>query len=69
MFLTGISLLTIVLESCSNPQKVWQVLASTVKKKFCLVLGFRFFVSDIISGVVLGYVGPLHLALAQTARW
>jgi len=26
-------------------------------------MGFRFFVSDVISGVVLGLFGPLHLAL------
>jgi len=28
-----------------------------------LVLGFRFFVSDIINGVVLGLFSPLRLAL------
>ena len=28
-----------------------------------LMLGFGFFVSDVISGVVLGLFGPLHLAL------
>jgi len=28
-----------------------------------LVLGFGFFVSDVISGVLLGYFGPLHLSL------
>ena len=32
-------------------------------EKNFLVLGFRFFVSDVISGVVLGRFGPLHLAL------
>jgi len=34
-----------------------------MKKKF-LVLGLGFFVSDIISGVVLSLFGPLHLALS-----
>jgi len=33
-----------------------------MKKNF-LVLGFRFFVSDIISKVLLGHFNPLHLAL------
>jgi len=28
-----------------------------------LGFGFRFFVSDVISGIVLGLLGPLHLAL------
>ena len=37
---------TIVLESCSNPQKTWQVFASGMKKFFGC--GFVFFVSDII---------------------
>jgi len=32
-------------------------------KTFFLVLGFRFFVSEIISGVLLGHFRPLHLAL------
>jgi len=40
-----------VLESCSNPQRTWQVLKSAMKK--VLVVGFSFFVSDIISGVGL----------------
>jgi len=31
--------------------------------KKTLFLGFGFFVSDIINGVVLGLFGPLHLAL------
>jgi len=33
------------------------------KKTFFLVLGFRFFVSDVISGIVSGLFGQLHLAL------
>jgi len=33
-----------------------------MKKKF-LVWGSGFFVSDIISGGLLGHFGPLHLAL------
>jgi len=32
-------------------------------KKYFLVLGFVFFVSDVISGKILGLFGPLHLAL------
>jgi len=39
-----------VLESCSNPQKTWQVFDSADKKQF-FVLGFRFYVGDIISEV------------------
>jgi len=40
-------------------------LASLVvsKKNFFLILGIRFFVSNIIRGVLLGYFGLLHLAL------
>jgi len=67
MFCTGISPPMIVVESCSNPQKIVQVFTSAVKKNFGF--GFHFIVSDIISGVVLGLFGPLHLAIAQTARW
>jgi len=33
-----------------------------IEKKF-LVLGFRFFVSNVRSGVVLGLFGLFHLAL------
>jgi len=44
----GIYLLMIVLESCSNPQKIWQVFTSAIKVTF---LGLEFFVSDVISGV------------------
>jgi len=29
-----------------------------------LILGFGFFVSDVISGVFLGLLGPLHLAVS-----
>jgi len=47
------------LESCLNPQKTQQVF----NEKNFSVLGFVVFVSDIISGVVLGLFGPLHLAL------
>jgi len=32
-----------------------------------LVLGYEFFVSDIISGVVLGLFGTLHLALGPNS--
>jgi len=32
-------------------------------KYIFLVMGFRFFVSDIISGAVLGLFDPLHLTL------
>jgi len=31
-------------------------------KKKIFSVGFRFFVSDIVSGIVLGLFGPLHLA-------
>jgi len=30
--------------------------------------GFQIFVSDVISGGLLGHLGPLHLAMAQTVR-
>jgi len=55
----GISPALEALESCSNPQKTQQVFESAMKKK----LGFGLFVSDIISGVVLGLLGLLRLAL------
>jgi len=58
----GISPALEVLESCSNPQKTQQVFESAMKQIF-LVLGFRFFVSDVINGVILSLFGPLHLAL------
>jgi len=32
-------------------------------QKIFFVGGFAFFVSDVISGGLLGYLGPLHLAL------
>jgi len=32
-------------------------------KKYFLVWGFGFFVSDVISGGFLGHFGPLHLAV------
>jgi len=35
-------------------------------KKF--FLGFGFFVSDTVSGVVLGLIGPLDLPWAKTVR-
>jgi len=57
----GLPLLTIALESCSNPQKIWQV--SVCNEKKFLVSGF--FVSDVISSVVLDLFGPLHLALGR----
>jgi len=40
--------------------KTQQVFDSAMKKNF---FGFRFFVSDFISGIVLGLFGPLPLAL------
>ena len=42
-------------------QKTQQVLYFALKKT--LVEGYGFVVSDIISGGLLGYLGPLHLAL------
>jgi len=44
----------IALERCSNPQKIWQVFASTMKNN--LVLGFGFFACDRKSAVVLAYL-------------
>jgi len=49
----------IVLESCSNPQKTWQVFESAMKDKRLLVLGFSFFVSDAISHRCLAIFGCL----------
>jgi len=48
-FNNNITPLMIALENCSNPQKTQQVFKSTMKTNFG-VLGFRFFVSDIILG-------------------
>jgi len=59
--LRGKSLSTIAIKSCSNPQKIWQVFPFAMKIEF---FGFRFFVSDIISRVVLGLFVQLHLVLA-----
>ena len=39
-----------------------QVFWSALKKNF-LVTGCGYFVSDVISGGLLGHLGPLHLAL------
>jgi len=50
------------LESSSNPHKTQQVFQSAMKKNF-LILGFGFFVSDVVSGGFLGLFVPLHLAL------
>jgi len=58
----GISRTPKALESGSNPQKTRQVFASAMTKTF-LVLGVGFFVSNVISGVVLGLFDPLHLTL------
>ena len=57
----------IVLESCSNPQKTWQVFKSAMKKKF---LGFGFFVSsDIIVRKAFGHFGSYYLAWGPTTKW
>ena len=39
------------------------------EEKCLFVLGFRFFVRDIISGVLLGQFGPLYLALGPIDWW
>jgi len=39
-----------------------------VKKNF-LVLGFRFFMHDITSGILLDLFGTLHLALGPNRWW
>jgi len=49
------------LKSCSNPEDPTSLQVYNDKNR--LVLGFGFFVSDVISGVVSGLFGPLHLAL------
>jgi len=43
-----------------KPSKDQQAIESAMKKNF---FGFGFFVSDVISGAVVGFFGPLHLAL------
>jgi len=37
--------------------------SSSLQLRKFFVYGFRFFVSDVISGVLLGLFGPLHTAL------
>ena len=49
-------------ENFSKAQKTQQDFSSALEKIF-LVGGCRFFVSDVISGGLLGHLGPLHLAL------
>jgi len=51
-----------MVESCSKSQKMWQVFYSILEKKI-LVGGCGFFMSDVISGGLLGHFGPFHLAL------
>jgi len=53
--------LPIALESCSTAQTVGQ--SSRLYSKKIFTLGEVFFVSDIISGGLLGHLGPLCLAL------
>ena len=48
MVCTGITPALKVLENCSNAQKTWQFFQFAMRKNF-LVLGFGFFVSDVIS--------------------
>jgi len=48
------------LESCSNPQKTQHIFKSAMKNNF---FGLGLFVIDIVSEVVLGLFGSLHLAL------
>jgi len=52
------------LQCLSNPQNVLYF----AKKKIFLVGGCEFFVSDVISGGLLGHLGLIHLALAQSVR-
>jgi len=47
-----------MVESCLSPQKTRQVFESALKKS--LVLGFRFFVSDVVSGEGYWAQGPNH---------
>jgi len=50
------------MKSLSKAQKTWQVFLSAIEKNF-FGWGCRFFVSDVISGGLLGHRSPLHLAL------
>jgi len=50
-----------VVESCSKAEKTQQVFWFAMKIHFWL--GLIFFLSDVISGGLLGHLGPLHLAL------
>jgi len=58
---TGITPTSKVLESCSNAQH-WASLLVCNEKNF-FVWDFGFFMSDVVSGGLLGHFGPLHLVL------
>jgi len=58
----GIPPQPIVLASCSNPQKTWQVFESAMKKNW------GFFVSDVISEVGFWPFWLCYLAYGPTAR-
>jgi len=53
--------------SATNPVKVSKYAANLVActRKNFVVKGYGFFVSDIISGELVGHLGPLHLALSS----
>jgi len=53
---------SIVLESCSNPKKMWQVCMSAMKKSILVLL---FFVSDVISSWVLAILAQVTWRWAQ----
>jgi len=62
----GISPLLFGLRTWSKCQKTWQVFYSALKKN-CLLGEYEFFVSDVISGGLLGHLGPLYLALGANS--
>jgi len=55
---------SIALDSSSNSQKSWRFFWFAMNK-FFLVLGFRFFVGDVISGVDLVVLSHLVLILCS----
>jgi len=54
-------------ESCSNAQKMQQVFKTALEKNF-FGWGGRFFVSNVISGGLLGHLGPLCLVIGANRQ-
>jgi len=65
---TGISLLLFRLRTGSKRQKTWQVFLSAKKKKI-FAWGVRDLMSDVISGGLLGHLGPRRQPLGGSFYW